>query len=273
MIKIIDLSSMQSIRLGEKDASVLCLGKFDGVHIAHAELTRRTVLLGNRLSDEARDGARIRRGAFFFADHTGERLGKDKGALLTGVDDKLALFGDMGLDIAVIAEFDEIMNMTPEQFVREVLIEKCASVGAVCGYNFRFGRGGEGDAHRLCSLMGESRCEIVGEIKIDGDEVSSSAVRAALKEGDVERAARLLGRNFSTWARIERVCDGFFEVMLDAAIAAPREDTYEVRVTGDGESFFARAELFALDGRVLGKIFCDTVPQGEKLKIEFIEKI
>ena len=134
------------------------------------------------------------------------------------------------------------------------------------------GINGAGKTTLLRLISGVYRSD-EGEIKIDGDEVSSSAVRAALKEGDVERAARLLGRYFSTWARIERVCDGFFEVMLDAAIAAPREDTYEVRVTGDGESFFARTELFALDGRVLGKIFCDTVPQGEKLKIEFIEKI
>ena len=264
---------MRSTVLGENDASVLCLGNFDGVHVAHAALIRRTVLLGDRLCDDAKIGKRIKRGAFFFADHTGERLGKDKGALLTSIDDKLELFRKMGLDIAVIAEFDALMNMSDEQFVRDVLIEKCAVVGAVCGYNFRFGKGGAGDAARLCALMGEDRCEVVGEIKMDGDEVSSSAVRAALKAGDVESAARLLGRNFSTWARIERVCDGFFEVILDASIAAPRARTYEVRVIGDAESFSARAELFALDGRVLGKIVCDTVPQVEKLKIEFIGKI
>ena len=273
MIKIIELSTMKERMLAPNEASVLCLGNFDGVHIAHAELIRRTVTLAKEISMGDPFKERVLSGAFFFLDHPSESLNSVGDVLLTDIKDKLEIFRSLGLEIAAVARFDQLMNLSPEEFVSEILKKECAAVGAVCGYNFRFGRGGSGNAARLCSLFGENNCEVVERIDIDGYELSSSAIRTALENGDVKLAAMLLGRNFFVRASVELDFDGAAIARFDKNAAVPREGAYRARLIRGEESFDSSVRVVLENGNVFCRGICDKISVGENIKIEFIEKI
>ncbi len=270
MIKIIDLSTMRERGL-DGCASVLCLGNFDGVHVAHIELIKMCTVLAERLSKNT--VAKILRGAFFFSDHPSERLGGDSDALLTTLEDKLEIFQSWGLDIAVVADFSEMMDMSPEDFVRDVLIKKCGAAGVVCGYNFRFGKGGTADARRLSSLFGEAGCEIVGEITLEGREISSSAIRRALKYGNVKEAATLLGRNFSVRAKLERDSNDTVLARFAQNIATPKEGKYKVRLFQDGKTVEADALVFYKKDSAFCSVLDKALSIGAQVKIEFLDRI
>ena len=168
-------------------ASVVALGFFDGVHTAHA------AVLGAAARIARERGLPLLVYSFSSAD-------SPKAAPLLSTDEeKLALLGEHGADLAVLAEFSEVSSLSPEAFVRDVLVGGLRAAVAVTGEDFRFGHGASGDTALLASLLGSLGGEAVAvpSVLSDGVKVSSSAVRSALAEGDPERAQALLGRPYS----------------------------------------------------------------------------
>ena len=89
--------------------------------------------------------------------------------------------------------------MSPEEFVKNILVEKFNIKHAVCGFNYRFGKNGMGNTNTLCELGKKYgfTVEICNEITLDGEKISSSTIRSLLKDGKVGLANKLLGHNFS----------------------------------------------------------------------------
>ena len=173
--------------------TVLCLGNFDGVHIGHQALISQTVEQKNRLSDTHPN---IKSGVGFFRRAPHELITGKTSAHLTVLEDKLLIFSRLGLDVAFIYDYSDIGNLSPEQFVTDVLKKECGCIFAVCGYNFRFGRGASGDAELLSKLT-NGNAYTVEQIKLDGMSVSSSAIRKLISSGDIEKANAMLGRPYS----------------------------------------------------------------------------
>ena len=121
---------------------------------------------------------------------------------LMTLERKLDTFKSMGLDFAYVCDFSQIRDMSPTEFIEEILIKKCNCIGVVCGFNFRFGKNAAGNADFLVSYFNKissfkNSCSIVPPVSINGTVVSSSHIRDLLSRGDIEGANDMLGRNYS----------------------------------------------------------------------------
>lgn len=119
---------------------------------------------------------------------------------LTTPDQKVALLEKMGIDAVAIVDFEqEFASTSAKQFVEQLLFERLDVRELFVGSKFLFGRDRAGDLALLRDLAGASGRRVSGvEEVVDGGElVSSTRVRAAVLRGDVEEAARLLGRPYS----------------------------------------------------------------------------
>ncbi|HEY8380737.1 MAG TPA: bifunctional riboflavin kinase/FAD synthetase [Microvirga sp.] len=178
--------------------AVVAIGNFDGVHRGH-----------QRLIEAAREDARRLGGPaalLTFEPHPRLYFKPDAPLFrLTPEPEKLALLRRYGLDGAFVRRFDgALAALTADAFVRDLLAGALGAAGVVVGHDFHFGRSREGDPDRLRALCGELglSCTIVPAVT-EGDEVvSSSAIRAALEEGDIARANRLLGHRWFVAAEV-----------------------------------------------------------------------
>jgi riboflavin kinase / FMN adenylyltransferase len=119
---------------------------------------------------------------------------------LTSLDQRERLFAAAGADAMIVFRFDgELAGLSAEAFVAERLAGALAIAGVVTGEDFTFGRGKSGDARALAALAGAHGCwaETVGPVRLDGEPVSSSRIREALRAGDPRGAAALLTRPFA----------------------------------------------------------------------------
>lgn len=180
----------EMIPISLPDAPIsLALGNFDGVHTGH-----RRLLCAAREAAEKIPGCLA--GAWTFTTLAKEVC--DVPSLTTPVE-KLRQFAAAGLDFAILEEFSHVRNLSPEEFVRTYLTDKLGCAAVVCGFNFRFGRGGAGDCRTLQTILAEENVPLtVVEPVLHGDAVvSSTRIRASVEAGDMEGAAALLGRPFS----------------------------------------------------------------------------
>lgn len=166
----------------------IALGSFDGVHIGHAALISRAVKYAKEHN--------IHSAVWTFTDDSTVLPGKNGMRAITTLGEKLALVASLGVDFALLEDFSRVRDYSPEKFVRELLIRDCGAVLAVCGFNFRFGKGGLGDCDTLRELMSPCDCIIVPPVYKDGRLVSSSAIRLLIEAGETELAAGFLGRPF-----------------------------------------------------------------------------
>ncbi|GAB4315456.1 MAG: bifunctional riboflavin kinase/FAD synthetase [Candidatus Sumerlaeia bacterium] len=192
-------TSLDSVRLAaEGRPKVVCLGMFDGMHKGHRALIEFT-----RNEAGRRQGLAV---VFSFQNHPLSLLAPAYApALLTPWPRKVRLFDQLGLDIAVVVPFDPtIKSMSPDAFVRDVLIDRCDAALAVCGYDFRFGREAAGTPRMLVDLMrGAGRdAAILPEIKIQDVTVSSTLVRDLISQHRVDEAPRYLGDYYRLEGRV-----------------------------------------------------------------------
>ena len=170
----------------------VALGCFDGVHVGHADILRHLV--------EAAAARGIQSAVWTFDDPLVGAVSRAKNAPnITTLQEKLDRIAELGVDYAVLAEFSEVKSLSPDVFVREILVRQLGCVFAVCGFNFRFGAGAAGDSDALLRLMREcgGDGEVVPPVMLGTHVVSSTLVRRCVQDGDMEMAARLLGRPFS----------------------------------------------------------------------------
>ena len=163
------------VRELERRPRAVAIGTFDGVHLGH-----RRVL-------EAARAAGLAATVVTFDPHPRIALGYEV-ELLTTLERRLELIANIGIDEALVLEFDlELARLGAEEFAQEVLRPIGTEV-VVAGANFRFGRGRTGDLAVLGRLGYDARnVPLVAA-------VSSSRIRDLIRAGDVERAANLLGR-------------------------------------------------------------------------------
>ncbi|MDR6875375.1 MULTISPECIES: bifunctional riboflavin kinase/FAD synthetase [Microbacterium] len=180
--------------------SVVAIGKFDGVHAGHRALIERMLV------DAA--GTDARTVAVTFDRNPLALIAPARCPQpLVSVQQKVDLLERTGVDATLLLAFDEQLAAEPaESFVERVLVGALRAQRVLVGSDFRFGRGGAGDA-ALLERMGAEHgfsVEIMPDIASSGDgrRVSSSWIRELLDAGDVERAAKLLGRRHAVRGEI-----------------------------------------------------------------------
>jgi riboflavin kinase/FMN adenylyltransferase len=173
-------------------ASVVTPGNYDGVHLGH-----RALLAAARSAADAAAGS-LRVLALTFDPHPLQFVAPERGpALLTTPERRAQLLRGMGADAVVVQRFDaDFAALSPEQFVERVLRAQLGARAVVVGEDFHFGTARAGDVGMLRRLGEQHGFGVleVPKVQLEGLPVSSTRIRAALGQGQVELAARMLGR-------------------------------------------------------------------------------
>ena len=147
--------------------------------------------------------------------------------LVETIGQRIERFAAIGLDAALVLRFDRALaELTPEQFVRGVLVEELKTAEVLVGENFRFGHRQQGHVDTLRDLgqrFGFS-VQIVEPVIIDNEFVSSTGVRTAIAEGRVSHAAHLLGRPFTLTGEIVRGAGRGSTVLFPTLNLAPAQE-------------------------------------------------
>ncbi|MGH2723269.1 MAG: bifunctional riboflavin kinase/FAD synthetase [Actinomycetota bacterium] len=226
--------------------SALTIGFFDGVHRGHQAVIGRVVQV-------ARDRG-LRAVAVTFDRHPLETLSPGKvPKLLTTLRRKAALIEALGADVLFVLEFtDEVSRWTPEGFVDRVLSGGLGARHVAVGTNFTFGHKAAGNFDVLTEL-GVARgftVEAMSLFKVDGRPVSSTSVREALAEGDLDWPKRALGRRYLVEGTVVPGAGrgrglGFPTVNLRTpdALLLPGRGVYAGRALFDGQVFTAAINI------------------------------
>jgi riboflavin kinase / FMN adenylyltransferase len=172
--------------------TVVTVGSFDGLHLGHRAVLEEIAARARRTGRKSL--------AVTFTPHPLEVVNPQAAPpLLTLDDERRELFAQSPVDAVVFLPFTrELSHYPPEAFVR-LLLDRFALVELVIGHDHGFGRGRTGDMRLLQQLGGELgfAVDVVQAVTVDGREVSSTLIRRALAGGDLDTAARHLGRRYS----------------------------------------------------------------------------
>ncbi len=185
----------------DRSGSVVTVGVFDGVHAGH----RALISEARRIATD--DG--LQSVVVTFDRHPATVVRPDEvPRLLTSLHHRLELLEQLGVDMAYVVTFDEERSLqTPEQFVEDVLVDRLGTKVAVAAESFHFGHRRKGDVPAMTELGVQYDIKVVTvPLTIDeaiGGPVTSTAVRGVVAGGDVELAAKLLGRPFEVRGIVE----------------------------------------------------------------------
>jgi riboflavin kinase/FMN adenylyltransferase len=214
--------------------NVIALGLFDGLHLGHMAVI-------NAMLGIPGDFARC---VFTFnTEHA--RPGAKPAARLMSRSARDSLLKAAGVTDIFEPPFEDIRDISPELFAKDVLAGALKAAHVFCGESFRFGKGAAASAKDLPALLPDScKAHIIKTVAIDGSSVSTTRIRALLEEGDVKAAAKLLGRNFffdfavSHGNRIGRTLDWpTINQRFPEFFVLPRFGVYASAVTVGGSRF------------------------------------
>ena len=175
--------------------SVITVGNFDGIHLGHQKLLDQVVTLAQKLKVMGTLVTFDRHPRAVVSSSAAQKV-----HILTNLDEKVKNVELFGLDRVVIIKFTrEFSELSYQQFVNDVLINKLGMQAIVVGHDHAFGRDRAGNLENLEVIRQNYHFEIfeIGPYKLDGVTVSSTRIRECIAEGRVDMAASMLGRLYS----------------------------------------------------------------------------
>lgn len=168
--------------------SVACIGTFDGVHLGHAAVISRAVATAR--------AAELPCVLVTFDRHPACVLSPERApGALAGLETNLARFRALGVSAVVVLHFDEALSHMPAQaFLDQILREGVRAEQLVVGHDFAMGRDRVGSTDWLAERI---PTEVVPAFMVDGERVSSRAIRTSVESGDMARATEFLGRPYA----------------------------------------------------------------------------
>ena len=184
---------------GRNRGSVVTVGTFDGVHLAHAAIIREVVTRARM-----REGRSV---VVSFDPHPKQVVGDRPGAveLLTTIDERVECIRDLGVDVLLLLEFTYAFSrITAEEFYRTYIVDGTGVDEVIVGYDHMFGRDRAAGIDELVKMGKQFGFSVyaVHPFAVGGETVSSTAIRSALARGAVDRAAELLGRPYGLAATV-----------------------------------------------------------------------
>lgn len=173
--------------------SAVAIGVFDGVHVGHRRL------LGILRDEAKRSGGQSV--VLTFERHPSELVAPAHAPMyINTLEQRVRYLEEAGADVVIVVRFDrEFAGLEPEEFIRDVLVNKLGAGAVVVGPNFMFGKNRSGNVNTLQELGSKYALSVlvVPPLLVGGEFVSSTRVRGLIAEGDISTAAELLGRNFT----------------------------------------------------------------------------
>ncbi|WP_187694894.1 bifunctional riboflavin kinase/FAD synthetase [Fervidicola ferrireducens] len=263
------------------------MGNFDGVHLGHQRLIHELV---TRADKEGLESFVVT-----FEPHPLKILSpKDAPPLITSLEQKKKLIESYGVKNLLLIPFTKkFSQMSYEEFINRILIEKLNAKLIVVGYNFQFGSGGKGTAENLKSIGLQKGFEtlIVPPVTVNGRIVSSTLIRNMIESGKMKEAKTLLGRPFSIRGKVvkgeaigRKLGFPTANVFLSPQIIKPAFGVYAVLVSRDGAIYRGVANIGqkptfrnkagACNITLEVHIFdFDEQIYGEEIEVYFIERI
>jgi riboflavin kinase / FMN adenylyltransferase len=259
----------------------LTIGNFDGVHRGHQAMLARLM--------EAADDLDLVPAVLTFDPHPREYFAPAAAPpRLSTLRAKLDAFRAYGVADAYVARFDaRLASLEPEAFIEQVLVQGLGARWVLVGDDFRFGRARRGDLALLRRHARTFSVEGMSTVRVDGERVSSTAVREALARGELAHAAALLGRPYTLSGRVAHgdkrgrnlgfptanvplrhkpALQGIFAVRVHGLDAAPLRGVASVGVRPTVKRDAAPLlEVFVFD--------FDASVYGRRMTVEFLHKL
>lgn len=175
------------------ESSSIALGVFDGVHLGHVKVIHNAIEQAKKCNTVSC--------VVTFSNYPQDVLDNAlKPQVITPINKKLELFQDLGVGAVLLLEFSkEFMELSAEQYLRGVLINSLNPKAITTGFNHHFGANQKGNTQLLESYSEKFGYQLstVPPVELDGEVVSSSAIRKCILNGDMVKASEFLGRDFS----------------------------------------------------------------------------
>lgn len=172
---------------------VLTIGSFDGIHLGHRRIIDRLIADARAMDGIAALMTLRPHPRQFFSPGSAPNI-------LTSDAKKEQLLAESGIDVLFVLPFNaDVAGLDREDFVREIVVGRCAAKKLVVGHDFNFGKGAKGNFEYLQSVASQHgfTVEQAEALIIDGERVSSTLVREFVLQGELDHAERFLGRKYS----------------------------------------------------------------------------
>ena len=265
----------------EKD-TLLTIGVFDGIHLGHKYLL-------SQLTKQARE-QNLLSGVVTFNQHPQEVLSpQTRLPFLTDLAQRMELIKNEGVEAIIALSFTtELAQLSTRQFIN--LLKKYLRMrGLVIGPDFALGKKREGDADTLSTLGKDMdfTVTVISPIMVNGEVVSSTAIRNALANGDMKRVLNLIGRSFSLNGRVTKGTGRGIELGfptanldIDPRQALPADGVYATWSHIDGQPYQSMTNIgkqptFGGSQRTIEVYILDYHSNlyGRKLEIDLIERL
>jgi len=267
---------------------VATLGNFDGVHLGHQKIFEEVKGEASKINGE---GVVIT-----FEPHPLKILAPRKFLpLLTPFRKKMILIEKSGIETVLCIDFSlTFSEITPYEFIKDILVEKVKIRKVIIGYNYHFGKGQKGDAQTLrdAGKVLDFEVEVVEPLRIGQTVISSSKIREIIQRGEVEEASKLLGRDYPIIGKVVKGFQrgknlGFPTANLEISDELyPKTGVYAVEVEWNHELFAGVAniglnptflpELTKREGNVLLEVHILDFGReiyGEEIQVNFKRRI
>ncbi|RKY23665.1 MAG: riboflavin biosynthesis protein RibF [Planctomycetota bacterium] len=197
---MMEFMGLDNVRADQLRAPVVTLGTFDGVHLGHRRVLEETLAWARDVGGHAV--------VVTFDRHPRGVLGHRPTLCITSLEHRLELFRQIGVDCAVVLKFHAATAGTaPEEFAGRVFHDAIGARRVVLGFDCRFGKGRAGGIDTLRDMRADDGGPLfevreAPPVYIDGRKVSSTDIRAAIEAGDLDGAARYLGRPYSIMGKV-----------------------------------------------------------------------
>lgn len=264
---------------------VVTLGNFDGIHLGHQKIFERVRTEASTMGGESV--------VITFEPHPLKVLSpRSCPPFLTPLRKKILLIEQAGMDVVLCIEFTKAFSeISPFDFVKNILVERVGARKVIVGYNYHFGKNKKGNPQTLKQIGGlfNIQVEIIGPLSIEGTTVSSSKIRELIKKGQVEKASQLLGRHYPILGKVIEGAKrghllGFPTANLEICDELyPLPGVYAVEALWKGQPFNGLANVgwnptFQTEGE--GKISLEVYIldfnediYGEEIQVDFIRRI
>lgn len=183
----------------EEIGTAIALGNFDGVHIGHQQLIKKVINISKIKG--------LKSSVLLFKNHTRTLVDSNGPLLLSSYEQKNSLIENLGIDIIYTMPFnEEFRKLSPEEFFTNILIKKLNVRTIVVGVDYRFGYKASADSNVLLKLGEKFGVEVIifNPIYFEGSVVSSTRIRECLLSGNIRKANKMLGRDYSIIGEVVR---------------------------------------------------------------------
>ena len=225
-------------------AIVATIGQFDGLHLAHLLLLRKTIEISQKRN--------FKSAMFTFDPHPDFVLNKDTtNNYVTPFDEKVKILKQIGVDYMIVIEFNkEVAQMLPISFVEDILIANGVKE-VVVGFDFSFGQKGLGKANMIEELSnGRIKCHIINEIKYENQKIGTSFIKSLLQNGRVKEVKDIMGRFYKITGKVvhgnqvgRTINFPTANFHINSSFAKLHPGVYVVRVSIDNQKYLGIANL------------------------------